>query len=102
MKAEEGDSKHARSKMAQTVGRQAERKQKARSEGQQGLWFGFGMFGLIGWAVTVPTLLGIALGSWLDSRWPGEFSWTITLLFTGIIIGCINAWWWVKRESHRD
>jgi predicted F0F1-ATPase subunit len=35
-----------------------------------GVWFGLGMMGLIGWSVAVPTLLGAALGLWLDSRHP--------------------------------
>lgn len=98
----DADEKQARNELAQTVGRQAERKQKSRREGRRGLWFGFGMFGLIGWAVAIPTLIGIALGTWLDARWPAEFSWTIALLFAGVTLGCANAWWWVHRESPRD
>lgn len=98
----DGGGKDGRSEMAEAVGRQAERKQRARREGRRGLWFGFGMFGLIGWAVAVPTLLGIALGVWLDSHWPAEFSWTIALLFSGVTLGCLNAWWWVRRESPGD
>jgi hypothetical protein len=29
------------------------------------------MMGLIGWSVVIPTLLGAALGLWLDQRYPG-------------------------------
>lgn len=97
-----GDGKDGRDEMVQAVARQVKRKQRSRREGHRGLWFGFGMFGLIGWAVAAPTLLGIALGLWLDSRWPVRFSWTIALLFAGVTLGCINAWWWVRRESPRD
>ncbi|MCP4386477.1 MAG: ATPase F0F1 [Hyphomicrobiales bacterium] len=92
----------ARGSMAEAVGRQAARKQKARREGRHGLWFGFGMFGLVGWAVAVPTLVGIAVGLWLDSRWPARFSWTIALLLAGVFLGCVNAWWWVQRESRPE
>ncbi len=88
--------------MAEEIGDRAARKHKARRERRQGVWFGLGMFGLIGWAVAVPTLLGIAIGLWMDLRWPTRFSWTITLLFAGVILGCINAWWWVRRESMRE
>ncbi|MFY0610870.1 MAG: AtpZ/AtpI family protein [Hyphomicrobiaceae bacterium] len=90
------------SELASTVGRQAARKQKSRSERRYGLWFGLGMFGLVGWAVAVPTLAGIALGAWLDGILPARFSWKIALLFAGIILGCFNAWWWVRRESDQD
>ena len=84
------------------ISRKAERKLKARQEGKKGIWFGFGMFGLVGWAVAIPTVLGILSGLWLDSRFPGKVSWTLTLLFLGVILGCVNAWFWVQRESRHD
>jgi ATP synthase protein I len=59
------------------------------------------MFGIVGWSVAIPTLLGVALGVWLDIVLPTPFSWTLTLLFTGIVAGCLNAWYWVKRESKK-
>jgi ATP synthase protein I len=46
----------------------------------------------------VPTLIGIAFGIWADKRWPGTISWTLTFLFAGIILGCLNAWYWVEKE----
>jgi ATP synthase protein I len=82
-----------------TVGRKAARKAAARRSGQHTVWFGFGMFGLVGWAVAVPTLAGVALGHWLDGRWPGGPSWTISGLVLGVGIGCLNAWWWVQRSG---
>lgn len=60
----------------------------------------FGMMGLIGWsAAVVPTLIGAALGIWLDRRHPGSHSWTLALLVAGLAIGCFNAWHWVARED---
>jgi ATP synthase protein I len=72
---------------------------KARRNTTQGVWFGLGMMGLIGWSVVVPTLLGAALGSWLDERHPGAHSWTLALLVAGLCIGCLNAWHWVSKED---
>ena len=86
-------------KVFATISEQAACKQRARTEGRYGVWFGLGMFGLVGRAVALPTLLGIALGIWLDARLPVGFSWTISLLVVGILFGCLNAWWWVTRES---
>jgi ATP synthase protein I len=63
------------------------------------VWFWLGMFGLVGWSVAIPTLLGIALGVWLDREFPAEHSWTLTFLFIGIVLGCLNAWYWVRQES---
>lgn len=81
------------------VGAQAARKLKARRTTGHGVWFGLGMTGLIGWSVVVPTMLGVALGIWLDSRYPGGYSWTLMLLMIGLVIGCANAWHWVGQED---
>jgi ATP synthase protein I len=87
--------------LAGKVGRKEERKLRARRERDDSIWFGLGMFGIVGWSVAIPTLIGVALGVWLDMALPAPFSWTLTLLFTGIAAGCLNAWYWVKRESRR-
>ena len=81
------------------VGAQAARKIKARRNGVQGVWFGLGMTGLIGWSVVVPTLLGAALGVWLDKHHPSAHSWTLALLVVGLAVGCLNAWHWVAKED---
>lgn len=87
--------------MAQKIEKSAERRIVARRETDRSIWFGMGMFGIIGWSVAVPTLLGTALGVWIDKRWPGSYSWTLMLLFIGLILGCLNAWHWVREESRR-
>lgn len=81
------------------IGAKAARKLRARRNSAQGVWFGLGMMGLIGWSVAIPTLLGAALGLWLDRRDPGGRSWTLALLVAGLTIGCLNAWHWVSRED---
>ncbi|NJL81109.1 MAG: ATP synthase subunit [Richelia sp. SM2_1_7] len=75
---------------------------KARREGNHTVWFGLGMFGIIGWSIAIPTLLGIALGVWIDTKFPSQYSWTLMLLFIGVVFGCINAWYWIERESRDD
>jgi ATP synthase protein I len=86
--------------LAEQVGAKANRKLKARRNPEQGVWFGLGMMGLIGWSVVVPTLLGAALGLWLDKHHPGKHAWTLALLVGGLIVGCLNAWHWVAQEDH--
>ena len=81
------------------IGAKAARKLKAQRNSTPGVWFGLGMMGLIGWSVVVPTLLGAALGIWLDSRHPGSHSWTLMLLVMGLVLGCVNAWHWVVKED---
>lgn len=75
------------------------RKLKAQRKVTQTIWSGLGMMGLIGWAVVVPTLLGAALGIWIDNHHPGERSWTLALLMLGLTLGCFNAWRWVDKED---
>ena len=84
------------------IHRSAERKLRARNQDRRSAWFGLGMFGLVGWSVVIPSLLGIALGIWLDKRFSGPPSWTMTFLIIGVALGCLNAWFWIKQESKRD
>jgi ATP synthase protein I len=78
------------------------RKLRARGEQSRSLWFGLGMFGVVGWSIALPTVLGVAMGLWIDRRWPSRFSWTLMLLCIGVILGCLNAWYWIKQESQQD
>ena len=87
-----------RERFSKLIGAKERRKVRARHTFRNS-WFGFGVFGLIGWSVAIPTLLGIALGVWLDARHPGRYSWTLMLLVAGLGIGCLNAWHWVSREN---
>ncbi len=86
-------------RFADQIGTKAARMLKARRNSEPGVWFGMGMMGLIGWSVVVPTLLGTAIGSWLDKHHPGAHAWTLALLMAGLTLGCINAWLWVVRED---
>lgn len=75
------------------------RKLRARRDGAPGVWSGLGMMGLIGWSVVVPTLLGAAIGLWLDARHPGAHPWSLALLVAGLVLGCLNAWRWVSQQD---
>ena len=77
------------------------KKMKARQEGSE-IMFGLGLFGIVGWSIAIPTVLGIALGVFLDKRFTQSFSWTITLLFAGVVLGSYNAWRWVKEKSEEE
>ena len=92
-----GGTKKDPDSMAEQVGAKAERKLKARRH-NSGLWFGLGMMGIVGWSIAIPTLLGTALGLWLDKHYGEQRSWTLALLLAGLIIGCFTAWSWVGKE----
>ncbi len=92
--------KDKRHDFSREIGQKARRKQKAGKK--QSLWFGLGMFGMVGWAVSIPTLIFLAVGIWIDSRYRMSYSWTLIFLVMGVSLGCLNAWYWVKRESKGD
>jgi ATP synthase protein I len=85
-----------------TITRKARRMERARRRRSESALSGLAMFGMVGWAVAVPVVAGIALGLWIDGRWPGETSWTLICLFAGVALGCLNAWYWIQREGRGD
>lgn len=95
----EHNSGTGRSDFSREIASKEARKLKAQRHSTLGVWFGLGMMGLIGWSVVVPTLLGAALGIWLDKHQPGNHSWTLAFLVGGLVIGCFNAWQWVARQE---
>ncbi|MFP4563578.1 MAG: AtpZ/AtpI family protein [Spirochaetia bacterium] len=79
-----------------------DRRRSTRDEREKkGVWFGLGMIGLVGWSVAIPTLIGAAAGILLDTRTDTRYSWTIMLLFAGVITGSVIAWMWVNREQQK-
>lgn len=89
-------------RLLEQVAAKEERKLRARREKRRVGWFWLGMYGLVGWSVAIPTVLGAALGIWIDRTWPSRYSWTLMLLLLGVVLGCINAWFWLTQESRRD
>ena len=81
------------------------RKLRMQSDKSQGVWFGLGMSGLIGWSVAVPTVMGVIAGIWIDKHHPSGYSWTLMLLVIGLLVGCGAAWRWVSQQDvamHED
>lgn len=83
----------------ESVGDKAQRRLAAEGKEEGSLWFGLGAFGVIGWSIAIPTLIGVAAGLWIDVSWPGSFSWTLALLLAGVTAGAFNAWYWMSREQ---
>jgi ATP synthase protein I len=92
----------AESRMRAEVARKARQRASGARDRDRGIWFSLGLFGVVGWSIALPTLLGVALGVWIDTRWPSRVSWTLTLLFVGIVMGCVNAWRWIRHESGEE
>jgi ATP synthase protein I len=97
------DSSKRRREIMRKFAKEVEKKEalmiRGRKEKGETVWFGLGMFGIVGWSVAIPTLIGVAIGIWIDQTWPSQFSWTLMLLIGGVMIGCLNAWYWVRKSG---
>lgn len=82
----------------ETLAKKERRKLEGRRE-DRSIWSWMGLFGLVGWSVALPALACTALGAWLDRAWPAPFSWTLSGLGVGVVLGCLLAWRWVREES---
>ena len=74
--------------LAHTVGRNERRKLWARRNAARSVFFGFGLFGIVGWSIVVPTVGGALAGWALDRHFPAGRSWTLALLIAGRAGGC--------------
>ena len=74
------------------------RKLKARRNKELNAWWGFSLFGLVGWSVVVPALIGVFVGGMLEHHYTGSHSWTVALLLTGICVGSVLALFLLARE----
>jgi ATP synthase protein I len=97
------ENNRRRREIVQKFARQVQKKEdlmiRGREETGETVWFGLGMFGIIGWSVAIPSLIGVAIGLWIDKSWPSQFSWTLMLLIGGVMVGCMNAWYWVRKSG---
>lgn len=95
----EPGNENSREAFSRQIKEKEKRKVRFQSQDKLSAWSGLGMVGIVGWSVVVPALLGTALGVWLDKNHPQSFSWTISLLFVGLAMGCIIAWNWIDKEK---
>ena len=87
--------------LSRKVGEKAALKLKGRDFSGKSVLYGFGMFGLVGWSVAFPTVVGALIGMWLDKHYPVKHSWTLALLVAGLFLGCACAWYWISREERK-
>jgi ATP synthase protein I len=55
----------------------------------------------LAWMTVIPILLGIFLGQYLDRRYPLGFSWTLSLLVLGAMLGFYNLYDFLMKESRK-
>lgn len=87
-----------RDRFAEQIARKQHRRMKGKRQREHAAWYGLGVFGVVGWSVMIPLLVCLAIGIFIDTRWPGRISWTLIFLVIGVTLGALNAWYWVTRE----
>ena len=87
-----------RKEFGEKIDREIDKKEQAAKAGSETIYW-IGVMGIVGWSVTLPLVAGIFLGKWIDEIFPGRYSFTLMLMFSGLVLGCWNAWYWVKKVS---
>jgi ATP synthase protein I len=75
------------------------RERNARDEPEPSLGSRLGQIGILGWSIVVPTLLGLAIGHWLDKRFHTGVFFAAPLLMAGAAFGLWSAWKWMHRQT---
>lgn len=73
---------------------------RLRDRPKRVITFNAAVLGVYGWHVSVPVLLGVFLGRFMDNRFPVlHLSWTLNLILIGFLAGIYNANRWLKKEG---
>ena len=56
----------SRTEMERAIAEKQLRRLRSRQLSAHTAWFGLGMFGVIGWSISVQIVAGIAIGLWVD------------------------------------
>lgn len=57
--------------------------------------------GVLGLLLVLPTVAGAYLGRWLDGLFEGySLRWTLSLILTGVCVGALNVYLFVKERDH--
>jgi ATP synthase protein I len=90
------DKKQTHEEFLRQIQEKGERRLKAKREIT--IWSGLGTLGVIGWSVSVPILIGAAIGWYLDRKFGSSHRWTLAFLVLGLMVGCWNASYWVCKQ----
>ena len=92
------DKKLTQDRFLRQIQEMGRRKIKAKERKDITIWAGLGTLGVIGWAVSIPTLIGAGIGWFLDNKLMHDHRWTLAFLILGLLMGCWNASYWVCKQ----
>lgn len=80
-----------------------DREEEKNKEEVRHAWaISFLRFGIIGFIVIIPAMIGALLGMFLDVAVTAPFSWTVLLIVLGVACGFFISWSWIKKEIRRS
>ncbi len=90
-------SDDAEDRLAEAAHRAAERRREGIETPEPSLGTRLGQIGILGWTIVVPTLIGVALGRWLDRTFATGVFFSAPLIMIGAAFGMWSAWKWMHR-----
>lgn len=84
-------------RLAEAARRAAERAKRGAETPEPSLGVRLGQIGVLGWAIIVPTLIGVILGRFLDRTFATGIFFSAPLIMIGAAIGFWSAWKWMHR-----
>ncbi len=91
-------SRKPKSRLAAAARRSAEREKMHAENPEPSLGARLGQIGILGWAVVVPTLLGVFFGRMADGYFETGVFFTAPGIMLGAAIGLWSAWKWMHRQ----
>ena len=85
--------------LADSGRRRRERWRLWQTEGEPSLARNVGQIGVLGWMIVAPTLIGLFVGRWIDTRFETGIFWSAALLVVGVAAGSWAAWRWMHMEQ---
>lgn len=85
-------------RLAEAARRAAKRAREGHDDPEPSLGARLGQIGILGWAIVIPTLLGLFIGRWLDQAFATGVFFSAPLLMIGAALGFWSAWKWM--HSH--
>ncbi|MCA0942030.1 AtpZ/AtpI family protein [Salipiger pacificus] len=87
-----------RNHVAEAARRSSEREMLGQETPEPSLGARLGQIGILGWAVVVPTLLGVVLGRMADRAFGTGGFFTAPAIMIGAAIGFHAAWKWMHKQ----
>lgn len=78
--------------LADIVEREHKRRDRAAREKRSNLWTQITKVGTLGWVVALPIVGGALLGHFIDRRFGSGITWSLGLMFVGIVTGGYALW----------